>query len=167
MSGLPFTVDLPDTVLDDLRARLAATRWTDAVAEGWGYGIDLDYLRELAGTWEREFDWRAQERELNRHPQFHSEIDGTGVHFVHVRGQGPDPMPLLLLHGWPSTFFQMHKIIPLLTDPGAHGGDPADSFERGGPEPARLRLLGPTHGAGDERGPHRRAVHPAHGHPRL
>jgi pimeloyl-ACP methyl ester carboxylesterase len=130
MTPQPFTVAVPQAVLDDLGDRLARTRWTDEPAgAGWDYGASVAYLRELVGYWATDFDWRAQEAALNRLAHFRAEVDGVGIHFVHERGQGPDPLPLVLLHGWPSTFQQMLKILPLLTDPAAHGGDPADAFD--------------------------------------
>ena len=126
----PFRIAVPQADLDDLRGRLGRTRWTDEVDHaGWDYGTNLDYLRELTNYWLEGFDWRRQEDELNRFAQFRAEIDGFGVHFVHERGKGPDPMPLLLLHGWPDSFYRFHKIVPMLTDPERHGGDPADSFD--------------------------------------
>ena len=126
----PFRIDVPQRDLDDLCERLARTRWTDEVEDaGWDYGTNLGYLKELTDYWRGGFDWRAQEAELNRFAQFRAEIDGFGVHFVHERGRGPDPVPILLLHGWPDSFYRMHKIIPMLTDPARFGGDTADSFD--------------------------------------
>lgn len=126
----PFSIDVPQDVLDDLQRRLAATRWPDSVAgAGWEYGTDLAYLQELVGYWQHGFDWRAVERALNRIPQFRVELDGFGLHFLHVRGKGPRPIPLLLSHGFPDSFLRMIKLIPLLSDPAAHGGDAADSFD--------------------------------------
>ncbi len=125
----PFAVSVPDSELDELRARLTATRWPDAIpGTGWDYGIDVGWLRALCGYWVDGFDWRAQEALLNTWPQYLVGVDGLDVHCVHVRGQGPDPLPLIATHGWPSTFFEMHKIIGPLTDPARHGGDPADAF---------------------------------------
>ncbi len=125
----PFTIDVPQPTLDDLRQRLERTRWPDTVATGWDFGIDQAYLRELVGYWQRGFDWRAEEARLNRFANFRADVDGLRLHFVHERGTGPAPMPLLMLHGWPSSFVQMLEIIPLLTDPAAHGGDEADAFD--------------------------------------
>jgi len=125
-----FKVDIPQTVLDDLRNRIAQTRWPDQVKNaGWDYGTELSYLKELLDYWLNQFDWRKQEGILNSQPQFLAEIDGLKIHFVHVRGKGPDPLPLVISHGWPSSFFEAYKIIEPLTDPGAHGGDPADAFD--------------------------------------
>ncbi|MBW2426960.1 MAG: epoxide hydrolase [Deltaproteobacteria bacterium] len=126
----PFRIEVPEETLEDLRSRLARTRWPDALdGAGWDYGTDLDYARELASYWQDAFDWRRQESLLNRLPQYRSEIDGLGIHFVHVKGKGPAPMPIVLTHGWPSSFFEMHKVIGPLSDPAAHGGDPADAFD--------------------------------------
>lgn len=130
MSVQPFEVSIQQETLDDLRERLARTRWTDEVeGAGWDYGTNLDYLKELVDYWQNGFDWRRQEESLNRFAQFRAEVDGFGLHFVHERGKGPDPMPLLLTHGWPDSFFRFHKVIPMLTDPARYGGDPADSFD--------------------------------------
>ncbi len=126
----PFRIDVPQADLDDLRERLSRTRWTDEVeGAGWDYGTNLGYLRELVEYWRDGFDWRKQEAKLNEFAHFRAEVDGFGVHFVHERGKGPDPMPILLLHGWPDSFHRMHKIIPMLTDPASYGGDSADSFD--------------------------------------
>ena len=130
MDVQPFKIDVADSVLDDLRQRLAQTRWPDEIpSSGWDYGSNLDYLKELVEYWRTGFDWRAQERMLNSFSQFKSKVDGLNIHFVHEKGKGPNPMPLVITHGWPSTFFEMSKILPLLTDPGSHGGDPGDSFD--------------------------------------
>lgn len=130
MSVTPFPLAIPQATLDDLQRRLAATRWPDEVAgAGWDYGTSRAYLQELVGYWGHGFDWRAQEAALNRFAHFRTEIDKFGVHFIHEVGKGPNPIPLLLTHGWPDSFWRMHKIIPLLTDPASHGGDPADAFD--------------------------------------
>lgn len=110
----PFTIAVPETTLDDLRLRLARTRWPDDGA-GWEYGTNLAYMKDLVDYWEHSYDWRAREAELNRFAHFRTEINGTGIHFVHERGKGPDPVPLLLLHGWPDSFYRYHRVIPLLT----------------------------------------------------
>jgi pimeloyl-ACP methyl ester carboxylesterase len=130
MSVEPFEVRIPQAALDDLRERLAATRWTDEVAgAGWDYGANLAYVKELCEYWQDGFDWRAQEEKINRFDHFRAEVDGFGIHFIHERGKRDDSTPLLLLHGWPSSFLQMLDIIPMLTDPEGHGGDAADSFD--------------------------------------
>ena len=126
----PFYIHIPQSVLDDLSDRLARTRWPDEVAgAGWDYGSNLDYMRELCDYWQNKFDWRAQEKAINQFAHFRAEIDGIGIHFIHERGKGENPMPIMLLHGWPSSFWQMLKIIPLLTDPASHGGEASDSFD--------------------------------------
>lgn len=126
----PFEVNVPQETLDDLRERLGMTRWPDEVSgAGWGYGANLAYMKELTEYWRDEFDWRAQEDSINRFSHYRADVNGFGIHFIQERGKGEDPLPLVLLHGWPSSFVQMLKIIPLLTDPESHGGDAADSFD--------------------------------------
>jgi microsomal epoxide hydrolase len=126
----PFRIQVPEVVLDDLKQRLRRTRWPDQVSgSGWDYGTDSAYLRELVAYWADGFDWRRQEEMLNRLPQFMASVEGQDIHFVHARSGNPGALPLLISHGWPGSFFEMYKVIPLLTDPGAHGGDPADAFD--------------------------------------
>jgi microsomal epoxide hydrolase len=125
----PFTIDVPDEVLVDLRARLEATRWPATLpGVGWDDGTDVDWLRELCEYWRDGYDWRACERSLNELPNVTVDVDGVGVHAVHAPGVGPDPLPLVITHGWPSTFYEMHKVMGPLSDPAAYGGDPADAF---------------------------------------
>lgn len=125
----PFRIDVPDSQLDDLRRRITATRWPAAVpGTGWERGVPVEYLRELAKHWSTDFDWRAVEQRLNAHDQFVTEIDGTTVHFLHVRSPEPGARPLLLTHGWPGSVIEFLDVIGPLTDPRAHGGDPADAF---------------------------------------
>ena len=124
MEVKPFKVRIDDDVLDDLRARLARTRWPDFVpAAGWDYGTDWQYMRELVRYWLDGFDWRKQERYINSFSHFPAIVAPATIHFVHERGKGPNPMPLIVTHGWPSTFYEILKIVPLLTDPASHGGD--------------------------------------------
>ncbi len=126
----PFQVAIPQADPDDLRDRLERTRWSPELAnDDWRYGTRGDYLRELVAYWRSGFDWRAQERAINAVAQFRASIDGQPIHFVHVRGKGPRPIPLLLGHGWPWTFWDLQKIIGPLSDPAAHGGDPGDAFD--------------------------------------
>lgn len=126
----PFSIEIPEATLRDLRERLARTRWPDEVRDsGWDYGTNLAYLKNLVAYWRDGFDWRAQERRLNELSHFRTDIDGLGIHFIHVRGNGPSPFPLVLTHGWPSSFFELTKLVPLLADPAAHGGDPTDAFD--------------------------------------
>ncbi|MFF4550000.1 epoxide hydrolase family protein [Streptomyces sp. NPDC001406] len=125
----PFRIDIPQAQLDDLHRRLDATRWPDELpGVGWDRGVPLGYLKELAEYWRTSFDWRAAEAQLNAHPQFTEEIDGARVHFLHVRSTEPDATPLLLTHGWPGSVAEFLDVIGPLTDPRAHGGDPADAF---------------------------------------
>ncbi|WP_292518621.1 epoxide hydrolase family protein [Methanoculleus sp.] len=126
----PFRVETSQPVLDDLRDRLSHTRFPDEVeGTGWDSGTNLDYMMELVDYWLNRFDWRAREAELNRFAHYRADIDGMGIHFIHERGKGPDPLPIILTHGWPDSFYRYAKIIPMLTDPAAHGGDPADAFD--------------------------------------
>ncbi len=131
MQPRPFLIAVPDAALDDLRLRLAATRWPDGVtgAAAWELGVDLDYLRDLIAYWRDGFDWRAREAALNRFHHFLAETGGLEIHFLHARGRGPRPLPLVLTHGWPGSFAEMLEMVPLLADPGAHGGDAADAFD--------------------------------------
>jgi microsomal epoxide hydrolase len=125
----PFTIHVPDAVLDDLKARLARTRLTDPLqGSGWTHGTDIAYLRELLAYWRDRFDWRAAERRLNQMEQFTTAIDGLTMHFVHRRSKHPGAMPLLITHGWPGSFAEFTKIVWPLTDPAAHGGRTDDAF---------------------------------------
>lgn len=125
----PFHLDIPQADVDDLVDRLDRTRWPDEVpGAGWSRGVPLGHVKELADHWRTSFDWRKQEAELNSHPQFTTEIDGQRIHFFHVRSPEPDALPLILTHGWPSSPIEFLKVIGPLTDPRAHGGDPADAF---------------------------------------
>src|SRR5215211_6316970 len=126
----PFTIAVPQATLDDLRERLARTRWTDQVeGSGWDYGISLEYMQELVNHWQHSYDWRKHEAELNSFAQFKADIDGVGIHFIHEHGKGPNPTPLLLVHGFPDSFYRYHKVIDRLTDPAKYGGDPDHSFD--------------------------------------
>jgi pimeloyl-ACP methyl ester carboxylesterase len=134
----PFVAPASAAALEDLRARLRATRWPDAPEDaGWSLGTDLDYLRELVAYWADEFDWPAQEAALARLPRFRVALGDLRIHFVHARAVGAagtavsskPALPLVLSHGWPDSFWRYSKVIPLLTDPGAHGADPADAFD--------------------------------------
>ena len=130
MEVKPFEIHVSDEVLADLKQRLADTRWPDELpGTGWDYGSNLSYMKELVDYWQNGFDWRAQEKLINSFQHFKADVDGLGIHFIHERGKGPDPMPLVITHGWPGSFFEMHKIIPLLADPASHGGNAEDSFD--------------------------------------
>jgi hypothetical protein len=119
-----FSVEVPDRVLADLLARVRNTRWPDpAPGRAWEQGTDLEYLRGVIAYWATEFDWRAQERELNRFQHFRTQLDDVRIHFVHERARGGHGMPLILSHGWPSSFLELLALVPLLTDPASHGID--------------------------------------------
>jgi pimeloyl-ACP methyl ester carboxylesterase len=125
----PFQINIPQDHLDDLRQRLAHTRWPGEVpGANWTAGVPLDYLKDLADYWQTKYDWRAHEARLNEFPQFTTVIDEQTVHFLHVRSPEPDALPLILTHGWPGSVVEFMQIIGPLTDPARHGGDPADAF---------------------------------------
>jgi len=125
----PFEIRIDDAVLQDLAARLAATRLPPDRAKDWDAGMSPAYLGELVAYWRDAFDWRAQEAMLNRFRHLRGEVDGTQLHVIHEKGRGPAPLPIVLTHGYPDSFYRFYKLIPLLADPGAHGGDPADAFD--------------------------------------
>ncbi|WP_322034085.1 epoxide hydrolase [Paraburkholderia sp. J76] len=131
-----FEIRVPEDAIDDLRQRLRATRWANATpAPAWQQGADSAWLRELVAYWADEYDWRAAERALNQMPQFMASLgaggaeSGTRVHFVHRRGAGPKPYPLVITHGWPGSFVEFHALLDRLCDPGSFGADPADAFD--------------------------------------
>ncbi|WP_329405102.1 epoxide hydrolase [Nocardia vinacea] len=159
----PFRIAIPQADLDDLAYRLTHTRYVAElpareiagrvypgvpVRPGWEYGVPLSYVRPLHEYWRDRFDWRAQERRLNAFPQYTTEIDGQTIHFVHVTSPEPDAMPLLLAHGWPSSFTEFLGLVGELTDPRAHGGDPSDAFHVVIPSYPGFAFSGPTHTAG-------------------
>jgi microsomal epoxide hydrolase len=124
-----FTLRVADETLADLRARLDCVRWPDEPPVApWSTGTSVAYMQELVGYWRDRFDWRAQEARLNAFRQFTVPVAGIGLHFIHEAGRGPAPMPLLLAHGWPGSVVEFLDLIPMLTDPARHGGDPADAF---------------------------------------
>lgn len=126
---VPFTLHVPDADIVDLNERLARTRFPDqAPGDAWAYGTDLGYYRQLVEYWRAEFDWRIEEAALNAFPQFRVPLDDVDLHYLHVPGVGPDPTPLLLLHGWPGSVFEFLDIIPRLVDPARYGGDARDAF---------------------------------------
>jgi epoxide hydrolase len=154
----PFPIDIPQADLDDLLARLARTRFANElppaeleglpaggiIQPGWQYGVPGSYLRELVERWRSEFEWRAVEAELNAHPHFTTTIDGQPVHFVHAQSPEPNATPLILTHGWPNTFVEYFDFIGPLTDPRAHGGDPASAFHVVIPDIPGFGFSGPT-----------------------
>lgn len=130
MNIRPFKIAVADEQIRELHKRLDQTRFPASMnADSWDDGTSLSFMNRLIHHWRHDFDWRAQEKRLNQLPQFLANVGGLDVHFVHQKGQGPAPLPLVLTHGWPGSFTEMERIIPLLTDPGAHGGDSADAFD--------------------------------------
>ncbi|WP_116203899.1 epoxide hydrolase family protein [Amycolatopsis circi] len=126
-----FASETDPAQLADLRTRLRATRWPDSPEDGWALGADVGYLRELVTYWADEFDWAEQEAALARLPRYRVRLGESRIHFVHARAVAPSgpALPLVLTHGWPDSFWRYSKVVPLLADPGAHGGDPADAFD--------------------------------------
>ncbi|MBB2923363.1 epoxide hydrolase family protein [Cellulomonas cellasea] len=145
----PFRIDVPQADLDDLHERLARTRWPHELPDvGWTYGVPSDYVRELAEHWRTGYDWREHEARLNAHPQHVTDVDGQPVHFLHVRSPEPDALPLVLVHGWPGSVVEFLDVIGPLSDPRAHGGDPADAFHLVIPSLPGFAFSGPTPAAG-------------------
>jgi pimeloyl-ACP methyl ester carboxylesterase len=144
-----FAVDVPDAVLDDLRDRLARTRWPDQLpGSGWEYGTDLEYLRELCSYWAAEFDWRKAEADLNAWPQYTTTVDGQLLHCIHARSPEPGALPLVITHGWPGSVFEFMKVLGPLTDPRSHGGSAGDAFHVVCPSIPGYQWSGPTAEAG-------------------
>jgi microsomal epoxide hydrolase len=127
----PFTISVSQGILDDLQQRLQQTCWIQPIKKeaDWDNGINIDYLKELTDYWQHSYDWREQEKQLNQFNHFKAKIGDYRLHFIHQHGKGSNPTPLLLLHGWPDSFYRFHKIIPMLTDPALFGADPAVSFD--------------------------------------
>jgi pimeloyl-ACP methyl ester carboxylesterase len=129
MAPEPFVLDIPDAAIIDLKTRLALTRFPDsAPGDPWASGSSVDYVRDLVKYWTEDFEWRDQEAALNAFPQFKVSLHDIDVHYLHIRGVGPDPYPLLLMHGWPGSVYEFIDIIPRLTDPARFGGYPGDAF---------------------------------------
>jgi len=142
----PFTIHVSDAELADLRERLDRVRWPGEVPDtGWEYGANLAYIKQLVDYWRTKYDWRAQERELNKWPHFKVTIDGQRIHYLHQRGKGPKPLPLIISHGWPGSIYEFMQILGPLTDPAAHGGDPADAFDVIAPSLPGYGFSDPTH----------------------
>lgn len=130
MTAERFSIQIPEDVLIDLKYRLDHIRWPDQLENvAWERGTEKGYLQSLVSYWSEQYDWRAQETELNRLPQFRCTVDGVDVHFIHEHGRGPNPLPIILTHGWPDSFIRYKKMIPLLADPARYGGDPNDAFD--------------------------------------
>jgi pimeloyl-ACP methyl ester carboxylesterase len=145
----PFRLDVAEEDLRDLRDRLGRTRWPDELpGVGWDYGIPLEYVKELAEYWRTSYDWRKHEARLNEFPQFTTTLDRANVHFIHARSPEPDALPLIITHGWPGSIVEMLNVIGPLSDPRAHGGDPANAFHVVVPSIPGFGLSGPTQETG-------------------
>ena len=130
MKPEPFSIEIPESAIQDLRDRLSRARFaSDFENEDWRYGTNGAYLRELIEYWRDGYDWRQHEAAMNEYAHYRVAIDGIPIHFIHERGKGPNPIPIVLTHGWPWTFWDYEKLIRPLTDPAAYGGDPADAFD--------------------------------------
>jgi pimeloyl-ACP methyl ester carboxylesterase len=140
----PFSIDIPQAQLDDLQTRLGQARWPDELPGGGDYGVSQSYVRSLADRWQSGYDWRTVEARINQYPQFTTEIDGQRVHFLHVRSPEPNALPLIVTHGWPGSIVEFLDIVDPLTDPRAHGGDPATAFHLVIPSMPGYGFSGPT-----------------------
>lgn len=141
----PFRIAVAPEVLSDLRQRLENTRWSyQAEGTNWEAGTDLNYLKELVAYWHDTYDWRKHEAALNQFAHFKADVGGVNVHFIKAKGRGPAPMPLLLLHGWPDSFYRFYKVIPMLSDPAGQGGDPSDAFDLVVPSLPGFGFTGPV-----------------------
>jgi pimeloyl-ACP methyl ester carboxylesterase len=130
MPVVPFVLPFSQAAVDDLRQRLAQTRWPDEIpGTAWEYGISLEFLQEICRYWKDEFDWKRQVDQLSQLHHFRFTSGTWGIHLIHERGKGLNPLPLILTHGWPGSFLEMLRILPLLTHPANHGADPADAFD--------------------------------------
>jgi pimeloyl-ACP methyl ester carboxylesterase len=145
----PFRSEIPQSELDNLRDRLANTRWPDELpGVDWNYGVPLGYVQALAETWLNSYGWRTSEAALNVYPQFTTTIDGQNIHFLHVRSPEPDAFPLILTHGWPGSIFEYLDVLAPLSDPRSHGGDPNDAFHLVVPSLPGYGFSGPTRETG-------------------
>jgi epoxide hydrolase len=145
----PFTVNIPQSTLDDLRERLERTQWPDELpGVDWNYGVPLGYVKKLVDYWRTEYNWRKWEAKLNEHPQFTTTIDGQNIHFLHVRSPEPDALPLIVTHGWPGSIVEFLDIIGPLTNPKAHGDNSAQAYHLVIPSIPGYGFSGPTHEQG-------------------
>lgn len=155
----PFRIDIPQSDLDDLRNRLARTRWPGELPDvGWSRGVPLGYLKELAEYWRTRYDWRRQEERLNAFPQYLTEIDGQTIHFLQIQSPEPDAFPLLLLHGWPGSIVEFLEVIEPLSNPRGNGADPGNAFHLIIPSLPGFGFSGPTRDRGWDRGRITRAI---------
>ncbi|MDR0271478.1 epoxide hydrolase N-terminal domain-containing protein [Paenibacillus sp.] len=126
----PFTIHIDQKEIEDLNRRLDFTRWPDQIpGSNWEYGIPLDFVKDMVRYWRDDFDWRQVEKKIHSYSNYIAHIDGLDIHFIHARGNGANPLPILIPHGWPSTFYEILDLIPYLTHPERFGGDPEDSFD--------------------------------------
>jgi pimeloyl-ACP methyl ester carboxylesterase len=126
----PFTIPFSEPAVDDLRDRLRRTRWPDEIpGANWEYGVDLSFLQQICEYWRDRFDWKAQVERFSTFHHYRYSSEDISIHFIHERGKGPAPIPLILTHGWPGSFLEMMRIIPLLTDPASYGGSSSDAFD--------------------------------------
>ena len=164
----PFQVEIADAALDDLRRRIAATRWpTKELVDDRSQGVQLATMQELARYWATDYDWGKCEARLNALPQFKTEIDGVDIHFIHVKSRHEDALPLIMTHGWPGSVIELLETIGPLTDPTAHGGRAEDAFDLVLAVHPRVRLLGRADRARLVRRPRRGSVAEAHAPRRL
>ena len=164
----PFSINVPEEQLVDLRRRIAATRWPDQeTVNDRSQGVQLAKLQELVRYWGTDYDWRKAEAKLNALPQFMTTIDDVDIHFIHVRSRHPNAMPLIMTHGWPGSVFELLKTVGPLTDPTAHGGRAEDAFDLVMPSMPGLRLLRQAKGHGLESRPHRPRLGGADEAPRV
>lgn len=146
---IPFHIEIPQVELDDLRSRLLNTRWPDELSDvGWNYGTPLSVVKEMTDYWVNEYNWREHEARFNQYLQYLTEIDGATIHFIHVRSKEPNAMPLILTHGWPTSFADYIDMIDLLTNPREHGGNPEDAFHVVIPSVPGYTFSGPTRETG-------------------
>ena len=125
----PFKTHVSEADLEDLKKRLRATRWPDPqTVPDWSQGVPLDYVQKICEYWARDYDWRKIEARLNALPQFHTDLDGLAIYFLHIRSAHADAAPLILTHGWPGSVIEFLKVIPALTDPSRHGGESQAAF---------------------------------------
>jgi len=124
----PFVISISDSQIADLKSRLTNARWPAVISDDWRHGQPVHFIKQLAEQWAHFYDWRKHEAKLNQYPQFLTDIDGQRIHFLHIKSQKPDAVPLILSHGWPSTIAEFLNVIGPLTDPQGHGLDAGPSF---------------------------------------
>lgn len=129
MTRIPFDVHFENALKKDLLRRLSSTRWSDAVTSDWQYGMNKSFVQRLVEYWQTTYNFEAAEKRMNILPQFRTSFAGFGVHYVYIKGRGPQSRPLLLINGWPSSFVEYRKLAPMLADPAAYGGSPDDAFD--------------------------------------